>query len=261
MKLGSKIKGVMFDLDGVLYIGNTPINGALKSVEAIREAGLKCRFVTNTSTLSIKTIQYKINTMGFNLVQSEIISAPQAALNYLKKQPNPICKLLLTQDVKRDFLAFPQSETEANFIVVGDIGSAWTYGMINEVFNCLMNGAQLIAMHKNRFWQTEHGLNMDIGAFITGLEYASNTEAMIMGKPSADFYNAVLDDMQLRPEEVLMIGDDIDSDIGGAQAAGITGVLVRTGKYREAYTKASKIQPDFTINSIMDLPGLLDPVD
>lgn len=260
MKLAGKIKGVIFDLDGVLYIGNTPINGALKAVEAIREAGLQCRFVTNTSTLSIKTIHHRINAMGFNLVQSEIISAPQAAMNYLKKQPNPVCKLLLTQDVKRDFLAFPQSETEANYIVVGDIGSAWTYRMINDVFNCLMNGAQLIALHKNRFWQTERGLNMDIGAFITGLEYASNTEAMIMGKPSADFYNAVLDDMGLQADEVLMVGDDIDSDVGGAQAAGITGILVRTGKYREAYAATSNIEPDITINSIVDLPALLSAI-
>jgi HAD superfamily hydrolase (TIGR01458 family) len=253
----SSIKGVMFDLDGVLYIGNTPVVGAIEAVNAIRARGIKCRFVTNTSTLSIASIQHKINALGFNVVQSEIISAPQAALNYLKKQTNPVCRLILANDVKKDFAQFKQSGTKANFIIVGDIGNSWTYQMLNEVFACLMKGAKLIAIHKNRFWQTDNGLNMDIGAFIAGLEYASNTTAMIIGKPSADFFNAVLTDMQLSAKEVLMIGDDIDSDVGGAQAAGIKGVLVRTGKYRQVYTDASQIKPDAIIDSIADLPSLV----
>jgi HAD superfamily hydrolase (TIGR01458 family) len=126
--------------------------------------------------------------------------------------------------------------------------------MLNEVFACLMRGAKLIAIHKNRFWQTESGLHMDIGAFIAGLEYASNTEAIIIGKPSLDFFKAALNDMQLNANEVLMIGDDIDSDIGGAQAADIKAALVRTGKYRKAYTEASAIKPDITLDSIADLP-------
>ncbi len=248
------IKGILFDLDGVLYVGGKPISGAVEAVAAIRDQGLICRFVTNTSTLSIASIQNKINALGFDVVQSEIMSAPQAALNYLKTQTNPVCRLLLADDVKKDFSQFSQSDTEANFIVVGDIGDAWSYQMLNEVFACLMHGAKLIAIHKNRFWQTESGLHMDIGAFIAGLEYASNTEAMIIGKPSLDFFKAALDDMQLNANEVLMIGDDIDSDIGGAQAADIKAALVRTGKYRKAYTEASAIKPDITLDSIADLP-------
>jgi len=248
----------MFDLDGVLYVGNTPVPGAIEAVNAIRAKGITCRFVTNTSTLSIASIQHKINALGFNVVQSEIISAPQAALNYLKKQTNPICRLLLANDVKKDFAKFAQSGTKANFIIVGDIGNSWTYQMLNEVFACLMKGAKLIAIHKNRFWQTDNGLHMDIGAFIAGLEYASNSKAMIIGKPSPDFFNAVLTDMGLTPAEVLMIGDDIDSDIGGAQQIGIKGILVRTGKFREAYTASSPIKPDAIIDSIADLPNLLE---
>lgn len=253
----SSIKGVMFDLDGVLYIGNKPVPGAIEAVNAIRAKGITCRFVTNTSTLSIASIQHKINALGFNVVQSEIISAPQAALNYLKKQTNPICRLLLAEDVKKDFAQFKQSGTKANFIIVGDIDNSWTYQMLNEVFACLMKGAKLIAIHKNRFWQTENGLHMDIGAFIAGLEYASNTNAMIIGKPSPDFFNAVLADMQLKTDEVVMIGDDIDSDIGGAQNLRIKGVLVRTGKYRQAYTESSPIKPDVIIDSIAELPNLM----
>ena len=129
--------------------------------------------------------------------------------------------------------------------------------MLNEVFACLTRGAKLIAIHKNRFWQTEHGLQMDIGAFITGLEYAANTQAMLIGKPSADFFNMALTDLNMQSNEVLMVGDDIDSDVGGAQTAGLMGVLVRTGKYRQAYAESSAIKPDAVIDSVADLPELL----
>ncbi|HUL13747.1 MAG TPA: TIGR01458 family HAD-type hydrolase [Methylococcaceae bacterium] len=251
------IKGILFDLDGVLYIGSRAIEGATEAIERIRAAGFSCRFVTNTSTLSLDSLRQKINALGFSVTTEEIISAPQAALLYLKRQPDPICRLLLADDVKRDFREFRQSDTEADHIVVGDIGDAWSYRLLNEVFNCLIHGANLIAIHKNRFWQTERGLQMDIGGFIEALEYASGVRAMIIGKPSADFFQIALDDMGLKPCEAAIIGDDIDTDVGGGQQAGLRGILVRTGKYRPAYTAASPIEPDLLLDSIRDLPEAL----
>jgi len=261
MKNTLKIKGILFDIDGVLYTGNTAIAGAIEAIEQIRTQGIICRFVTNTSTLSISALQAKMRNLGFNIGRDEIISAPQAAVNYLKTQDNPVCRLLLADNVKEDFSAFAQSDTKANYIVVGDIGDAWNYQMLNEVFASLMRGAKLIAIHKNRFWQTERGLQMDIGAFVSALEYAGNTTAMIIGKPAADFFNIAIADMHLKASEVLMIGDDIDSDIGGAQAVDIKSVLVRTGKYREEYAAASAIKPDFLIDSVKDLPLLVSQLN
>ncbi len=253
----SAIKGVLFDLDGVLYIGPKAIDGAVKAVDVIRNSQIKCRFVTNTSTLSLVSLQQKINALGFSIPANEIISAPQATLLYLKRQHDPVCRFLLADDVKSDFAEFTQSHTAANFIVIGDIGDRWSYPLLNEVFNSLINGAKLIAIHKNKFWQTEHGLQMDIGGFIHGLEYASGVKAMIIGKPSPDFFNIALDDMALRPDEVVMIGDDIDADVGGGQQAGLKGVLVKTGKYRQGYVEASIVKPDFITDSVVDLPELL----
>ena len=257
MNQRSSLKGILFDLDGVLYIGSQAIDGAVEAVNEIRNSPLECRFVTNTSTLSLGSLASKLHALGFDIPEREIISAPQAALHYLQRQKSPLCRLLLADDVKKDFAGLAQSDTEAQFIVVGDIGNAWSYAMLNEVFNCMMAGAKLIAIHKNRFWQTEHGLQMDIGGFVHGLEYASGSEAMIIGKPSADFFNIALEDMQLSASEVAMIGDDIDTDIGGAQEAGLKGILVRTGKYRQSYADASAIKPDALIDSIRDLPQLL----
>ncbi len=248
------IKGILFDLDGVLYIGSHVIEGAIEAVAKIQSSGMQCRFVTNTSTLSLASLQQKINALGFSIPANQIISAPQATLIYLKNQREPVCRLLLAEDVKQDFKAIRQSDTNANYIVIGDIGEAWSYRLLNEAFNCLANGAKLIAIHKNRFWQTEHGLQMDIGGFIAALEYASGAKAMIIGKPSADFFQIALGDIKLKPEEVAIVGDDIDADIGGGLQAGLKGILVKTGKYRQSYTDTSTIKPDLIIDSIKDLP-------
>jgi HAD superfamily hydrolase (TIGR01458 family) len=262
MTLSSSIKGVLFDLDGVLYIGSQAIDGAVEAIEKIRASGMPCRFITNTSTLSLAALQQKINVLGFSVPANEIISAPQATLLYLrgqdfKGQGNPVCRLLLAEDVKKDFKEFHQSDTAPNYVVIGDIGNAWSYALLNEIFNCLMQGATLIAIHKNRFWQTEHGLQMDIGGFIESLEYASGVKAMIIGKPSAAFFQIALDDLGIKADEAMIIGDDIDVDVGGGQQAGLKGVLVRTGKFRQAYADASSVKPDLIIDSIADLPSML----
>ncbi len=253
----SSMKGILFDLDGVLYIGSRAIEGAVEAIGKIRDSGIPCRFVTNTSTFSLVSLQQKINAFGFSIPANEIISAPQATLLYLKHQQDPVCRLLLADDVKKDFKGFRQSDTAANYIVIGDIGDAWSYQLLNEIFNCLMNGAKLIAIHKNRFWQTEHGLQMDIGGFIDSLEYTSGVKAMIIGKPSPDFFQIALDDLGLKPSEAFIVGDDIDVDVGGGQQFGLKGVLVKTGKYRQSYAEVSTVKPDFLIDSIVVLPSLL----
>jgi HAD superfamily hydrolase (TIGR01458 family) len=250
----SSTKGILFDLDGVLYVSSSAIDGAIEAIKKIRTRGMPCRFVTNTSTLSLASLHKKIQQLGFSIPENEIISAPQAALLYLRQLQDPVCRFLLADDVKKDFAEFRQSNTEAEYIVIGDIGNAWSYDLLNEVFNCLMHGAKLIAIHKNRFWQTEHGLQMDIGGFVDGLEYASGTKAMIIGKPSKDFFQIALDHMGLQANQAAMIGDDIDADIGGAQQAGLQGILVKTGKYRKSYADLSAITPDLIIDSVAELP-------
>lgn len=251
------IKGLLFDLDGVLYVDNQAVDGAIEAVQKIRASGLPCRFVTNTSTLSIASLQQKLAGLGFEVDPREIISAPQATLLYLQRQPNPVCRLLLADDVRRDFAGFKQSDTDANFIVIGDIGDAWTYPLLNQLFKCLMHGARLIAIHKNKFWQTAYGLQMDIGGFIDALEYASGSKALIIGKPSPDFFKVALDDMGIAAHEAAIIGDDIDADVGGGQQSGLQGILVKTGKYRQSYAEASAVKPDFILASVADLPELL----
>jgi HAD superfamily hydrolase (TIGR01458 family) len=253
----SFIHGILFDLDGVLYVGSTVIEGAIEAINKIRQRGYRCRFITNTSTLSAASLHEKLTGLGFDIGEHEIISAPKAALIYLQQFDDPVCHLLLADGVKQDFSPFRQSDRKADFVIVGDIGEAWSYQLLNHVFNLLINGAELIAIHKNRFWQTERGLQMDIGGFVSALEYASRKQATIIGKPSPDFFKAALTELKLPPEQTAIVGDDIDSDIGGGQHAGLTGILVKTGKYRQDDADNSSVVPALIIPSIAELPNLL----
>lgn len=250
------IQGLLFDLDGVLYVGGRPIEGACEALEKIRHRYI-CRFITNTSTLSITSLERKLQGFGFAIPKEEIFSAPQAVLSYLKSKGDPICHLLLAEDVKRDFALLRQSDAQAYYVVAGDLGESWSYTVLNRAFRLLFAGAELIAVHKNRFWQTEEGLKMDLGGFVAALEYASAKEAKILSKPAPDFFRLALQDIQLAPEQVAIVGDDIEVDIGGGQAAGLVGILVKTGKYRENYVRASSIRPDLVIGSIKELPQAL----
>ncbi|WP_198246571.1 hypothetical protein [methane-oxidizing endosymbiont of Gigantopelta aegis] len=133
----SHIRGILFDLDGVLYIGNQVIDGARETIQEIRQRGFICRFITNTSTLSRHSLQQKLKDLGFNITESEILSAPQATQVYLQQFDDPVCRLLLADDVKQDFQHLKQSDQQADFIIIGDIGEKWSYSLLNSVFNQL----------------------------------------------------------------------------------------------------------------------------
>ena len=120
-----------------------------------------------------------------------------------------------------------------------------------------MAGADLLALHKDRFWQTEQGLRMDTGAMVTALEYASGKTATVVGKPERPFFDMAIKTLGFPSNQVVMIGDSIETDIGGAQRAGIEGILVRTGNYQFLSESESDVIPDHVIDSIADLPVLL----
>jgi HAD superfamily hydrolase (TIGR01458 family) len=155
-----------------------------------------------------------------------------------------------------EFEEFPQSESRPQVVVIGDIGDRWNYALMNRLFRMLMEGAELVALHKSRYSQTEEGLRLDIGAFVAGLEYVTGREAILVGKPSPTFFRLAVLNLNLRPEEVAMVGDDIEGDVGGAQRSGLKGVLVKTGKYRPDVAARSRVRPDAVLDSIA---SLLDP--
>jgi HAD superfamily hydrolase (TIGR01458 family) len=253
---------IMLDLDGTLYIGNEPLPGAIDCIRQLRERGIQLRFLTNTTTKSQDELVAQLRVMGFGLEEDELISAPIGArlelINLQEKLQRPVrIWPVLADSIKQDFGEFIWDEKTPDYIVLGDIGDAWNLTLINRLFNVMHSGANLIALHKNRCWQTEDGLKADIGFFVAGLEYICSKNALVMGKPNRDFFKRVLDSVGVDAMDALMVGDDIDSDIDGAQQLGIRGCLVRTGKYREAYAEQSPVRPNYILDSIAGLIELL----
>lgn len=250
------VKGFLFDLDGVFHIGDQLVPGALEAIDYLRSHNIPHRFTTNTSTRSRASLARKLNDIGLPLAESEIISSPYAAVLYLRGRSNPRCHFVLAEDTLRDFTEFTTDAERPDAIVLGDVGERWNYPLLNDLFRMMMNGAELIALHKGRYWQVEDGLRMDIGAFVAGLEYVTSKQATIIGKPSPSFFQLALQELGMPARDVAIIGDDIISDVGGAQNAGLKGVLVKTGKYRRELTEQSVIRPDLIIESIGSLPQL-----
>ena len=128
---------------------------------------------------------------------------------------------------------------------------------MNDLMNQIIDGAKLIALHKGRYFQTESGLKLDSGAFVAALEHATGQNAHIIGKPSASFFEIASSDINAKPDDLIMLGDDLINDIGGAQQAGLHAVLVQTGKFRKDLVEKSSIVPNGIINSVADLPNYL----
>ncbi len=254
-KLNHKL--ILFDLDGTLYIGNQAIPGAVDAVHRLREQGFQLRFLTNTTTKSQAELVAQLRALDFSLEAHELISAPVAAtleLQELQKKYQRSLRIwpVVADAIRTDFSEFEFDDVNPDVVVLGDIGDRWDLSLINKLFNVIHSGAQLIALHKNRFWQTSDGLKADIGFFVAGLEYVCSANARVMGKPNADFFQRVLDSVGVSAHDAIMVGDDIDSDVGGAQLLGITGCLVKTGKFRQHYFEQSKVKPDILVESVAE---------
>jgi HAD superfamily hydrolase (TIGR01458 family) len=229
------IKGVLLDLSGVLYVGDQALPGALEAVARLERSGLPVRFVTNTSRSTRRMIWEKLTRMGFTIPPEHIYTAPMAMVRYLREHHlRPY--LIIHRHLQAEFADLPRHEPNA--VVLGDAGPAFCYESLNEAFRLLLSGAPLLSVGDNRYFMEHDGLSLDVGPFMTGLEYASGRQALVLGKPAAPFFHGALAEIGCRPAEAVMVGDDAASDVLGALRAGLQGVLVRTGKYRSGDEQA-----------------------
>lgn len=251
-------RGVLIDLDGVLYQGGSAIPGACAAITYLTENEIPFRCLSNTTRKCRETICSQLSAMGFGIPANYIFTPPCAAVTYMKGSGKDRFYLLTTGDVDRDFAGAGTHDTKtADVVIVGDAGDAASYRNLNTAFRLLMDGAELIALEKDRYWKAEDGISLSAGPFVSALEYATDKTAIVMGKPSKTFFDLALTDLHLPPCDVAMIGDDLFTDVGGAQAAGMTGILVRTGKYREDILRKSSIVPGRVIDSIADIRGVV----
>ena len=257
---GSHLRAVLLDLDGVLYLEDEPVAGASEAVERLRECRLDLRFVTNTTSRSRPATLEKLRGLGFPVEEEELVTPAALAVSHCLAAGHTRASLLVRDEVKADFQGLEPDERSPQAVIVGDLGESFHYAVLNRAFRHVMNGAELVALQRNRYWRRSDGLSLDVGPFVAALEYATAQKAHVVGKPARGFFEGVLRDLDRRPQEAAMVGDDIESDVGGALAAGLSGVLVRTGKYRVEAAEASGVRPTATIDSIADLPRLLEEV-
>lgn len=251
------VRAVLLDLDGVLYVEDEAIAGAREAVAALRDAGLVVRFVTNTTASPRRRILERLGRLGFAVDPAELATPAALAVRHCLDAGHVRVALVMNEPVKEDFAELEEVEQRAGAVIVGDLGSAFGYDVLNRAFRLVMDGAQLVALQRNRYWLTPEGLSLDVGPFVAALEYATGTTAHVVGKPAPAFFKTILQTAGAAAREAAMVGDDVESDVGGAQRAGLAGILVRTGKFREDALRASGVRPDAIVDSIASVPALL----
>lgn len=251
------ISGFLIDIDGVLISGNQRIPGALECIQFLKEHEIPFLLVTNTTRQSRITIWHQLKRTWFPIEESDIYTAPLAAVNWLRNRKVKEISLLLSGSAVNDFKEFKITAYNPQYVIMGDIGRDLTFDRLNSTFRMIMNGAKILALQKNRYWQTDEGLTIDAAAAVAALEYATNKRATIIGKPAKDFFLQAAKILEVPANELAMIGDDIESDVLGAQRVGMSGILVKTGKFREEFYKKSKIKPDVILSSIEELPKFI----
>ncbi|MFQ5784387.1 MAG: TIGR01458 family HAD-type hydrolase [Alphaproteobacteria bacterium] len=251
------VRGVLLDLEGVLYQGDAPIPGAVEAVRRLGDAGLGLRFLTNTTTRPRSHIVARMRAIGFAVDPADVFSPAMAAGRSLRRAGVHRIHLAAPESLAADFTGFELVDERVDAVVLGDLHTEFTWLRLNRLFGMLLAGARLVALHKNRFCRREEGLGLDLGPFVAALEYAAGTTAAVMGKPSPAFFAMALESLGLAADETVMVGDDIEADIGGARAAGIYAVQVETGKYSPRDRAHPSIAPDARIRSIRELPELI----
>lgn len=242
------LKAVLLDLGGVVYVGRDPLPGAIDAIERLRARGLALRFLTNTTRSSRRMLLDKLRSMGLSIGPDELFVPASAVRQHLEAK-KLAAHLLIHPNLQEDFEGL--SDGSPGAVVIGDAGEGFTYQALNAAFRVLNSGAEFLALARNKSFRDEDNeLSLDAGAFVTALEYSTGLTATVFGKPSEAFFSAALESAGCRADEAVMVGDDVEADVGGAMAAGLDGILVRTGKYRPGDEKKITPGPSYVADDL-----------
>jgi HAD superfamily hydrolase (TIGR01458 family) len=254
------VGGVLLDIDGVLAVSWEPIAGAIDTLAWLRAHAIPFRLITNTTTHTRDALATTLREAGFEVVPADIVTAVASTAEYLRSRHTQARVFVLSDGDARadlDGVTLVGPGEPADVVVIGGACDEFSYANLNHAFALVREGAALVGMHRNLYWRTTDGLQLDAGAFIAGLEAATGTTATICGKPAPAYFEAALDLLELPAARVAMVGDDVVNDVLGAQRVGMSGVMVRTGKFRPEDLERDDGAPDHVIDSVADLPTLL----
>ena len=247
---------ILIDIDGVLRLGGKPAKGLREFFEFLNKNKFNACLVSNT-TLTTSADQKKFFDEQDFEMNFPILTASDATYNYVKKNYNKAAVYCI-EKVKKIFEDVIDME-EPDVVVIGDMEKDWNYEVLTEIFRKVRKGPDLIAMQKNRFWHTpQEGFLLDLGPFVAAIEYATEKEATIIGKPSKIYFESALNEINSSIDEgFIMIGDDVETDIGAAQNYGGTGILVYTGKTEKPLSDDIDVKPDYEADDLNEVIELL----
>ena len=254
------MKAILFDLDGVLYTGDEAIEGAASVMQWCVDNAIPHLFLTNTTSRPRSSLVDKLVRFDIKSCPDDFHTPALAAQQWLRSNISGKIALFIPDATRGEFAEFEQcgddAEQGAEAVIIGDLGEAWDFKTLNRAFRLLINNTEtkLIALGMTRYWRAEDGLRLDAAPFVKALEHASGREAIVLGKPSKEFYTAALEKLGKKAGETIMIGDDIRGDIEGSQNAGIRGLLVTTGKFQPTDLELG-IKPYDVIDTVVDLPA------
>lgn len=251
------MQALLFDLDGVIYQDGKLIDGAAETLTWVNELSIPHLFVTNTTSRPRTAIVEQLGDFGISISATSILTPPLAASHWLQQRALRKLALFVPDSTRVEFARFEQiaGEDNADAVIIGDLGERWDFQLLNQAFRLLQNNAQcqLLALGMTRYWRAADGLRLDTGPFVRALEFATDRQATVLGKPATAFFKAALEQLGFEASEVLMVGDDIRADIDGAQQAGLKTVLVQTGKFKPTDLDGG-IQADGVLESVAALP-------
>jgi HAD superfamily hydrolase (TIGR01458 family) len=253
------IDGLLLDMDGVLVVSWEPLPGAVDAFAQLRGSGVAMRVITNTTSRRRITIAAELRRIGFDIADEEVLTTVVAAAAYLRAHHADERVFLLGDARPEDLegVRLVGLQDDPDVILLSGADASFAFDNLNGVYRALLTGAAFVAMHRTLSWMTRDGECLDAGAYLQGLELATGREAVITGKPAPGFFNTGLQTLGFPAQRVAMVGDDIENDVLAAQTVGITGVLVRTGKFREDVLARATGTPDHVVNSVADIPALL----
>jgi len=254
----SRSKGVLLDLDGTVWDDDVNLYaGAVEAISLIRNTSVPIRFATNTTRLTRESLAERLTERGIPAEPPDIVTATQAGVIWLREKDIRRIAVFLPDRALPEFDEFELVDEAPEAVIIGDLGRGWSFDVMNQIFRLLLDGPEFLTLHRNKYWRTGGELVLDAGAFVAAFEYATGREAKLVGKPGPIQFEAAASSMGLEPGDLAMVGDSLDTDIAGGQAAGCFGVLVRTGNFSEASLAEATSQPDAVIDSIADLPDVI----
>lgn len=245
------IKGIILDIDGVLELRGRVYPGAIETVEALRERDLALRFLTNSTMKSRASCAEKLRGVGFRVASNEVITASYAAATYLWEQEASSCWVLVDGEGIDEFEGLVQDTTNPEYVVIGDNRSQYSFERLNRALRLLLNGSKLVAMQGELLDQSIGETELNVGSWAGMLERAAGIKATYLGKPNPYVFQLTLNTLRLAKDQVVMVGDQVDTDIKGAQEFGIRSILLRTGEFREG--ELSIVEPDLICDSIPEV--------